>query len=218
MITVKRFNCNMLSENCYVVSDDTQECVIIDCGAFYPEEGQAIIRYIREGGLKPQRLLCTHGHFDHCMGNGYIYRAFGLKPEAHADDAFLMEKMQEQTTEILGVPIELDVPPLAPYLTDDDIIAFGNHRLQIIHTPGHTPGGIVLYDKEEGIAFSGDTLFRMSIGRTDFKGSSWQDMLQSLRTVIATLPDNTIVLSGHGPRTTIGEEKRSNPYLQNQTL
>jgi glyoxylase-like metal-dependent hydrolase (beta-lactamase superfamily II) len=214
MITVKRFNCNMLSENCYVVSDDTQECVIIDCGAFYPEEGQAIIRYIREGGIKPQRLLCTHGHFDHCMGNGYIYRAFGLKPEAHADDAFLMEKMQEQTTEILGVPIELDVPPLAPYLTDDDIIAFGNHRLQIIHTPGHTPGGIVLYDKEEGIAFSGDTLFRMSIGRTDFERGSYTEIIRSLQLMASSLPASTTVYPGHGPQTTMADEVRCNPYFR----
>ena len=214
MITVKRFNCNMLSENCYVVSDDTQECVIIDCGAFYPEEGQTIIRYIREGGLKPQRLLCTHGHFDHCMGNGYIYRAFGLKPEAHIDDAFLMEKMQEQTTEILGVPIELDVPPLGPYLTDDDVIAFGNHRLQIIHTPGHTPGGIVLYDKEEGIAFSGDTLFRMSIGRTDFERGSYEQIIRSLQLMASSLPASTTVYPGHGPQTTMADEVRCNPYFR----
>ena len=100
MLTVKCFTCNMLSENCYVVSDESRDCVIIDCGAYYPEEGQAIVGYIRQQQLTPRHLLCTHGHFDHCMGNGYIFRAFGLKPRAHQDDSFLMEKMERQTSDI----------------------------------------------------------------------------------------------------------------------
>jgi glyoxylase-like metal-dependent hydrolase (beta-lactamase superfamily II) len=214
MLNIKRFNCNMLSENCYVVSDDTRECVIIDCGAFYPEEGEAIVGYIRNSSLTPKRLLCTHGHFDHCMGNGYIYRAFGLKPEAHTADQFLMEKMQGQTNEILGINIDLDVPPVGRYLTDKDIIEFGTHRLQILHTPGHTPGGIIFYCKEESTAFSGDTLFRMSIGRTDFERGSYEQMLDSLHNVVAHLPADTTVYPGHGPQTTIAEELRYNPYLR----
>lgn len=214
MLNIKRFNCNMLSENCYVVSDDTQECVIIDCGAFYPEEGEAIVGYIRNSGLTPKRLLCTHGHFDHCMGNGYIYRAFDLKPEAHTGDQFLMEKMQGQTSDILGINIDLDVPPVGRYLTDKDIIEFGTHRLQILHTPGHTPGGIIFYCKEERTAFSGDTLFRMSIGRTDFERGSYEQMLDSLHNVVAHLPADTTVYPGHGPQTTIAEELRYNPYLR----
>lgn len=213
-MNIKRFNCNMLSENCYVASDDTQECVIIDCGAFYPEEGEAIVGYIRNNNLTPKRLLCTHGHFDHCMGNGYIYRAFGLKPEAHIGDEFLMEKMQRQTQDILGVNIDLDVPPTGPYLTEKDVIEFGTHRLQILHTPGHTPGGIIFYCEEEHIAFSGDTLFRMSIGRTDFERGSYELMLDSLHNVVAHLPADTIVYPGHGPQTTIAEELRYNPYFK----
>jgi glyoxylase-like metal-dependent hydrolase (beta-lactamase superfamily II) len=213
-MNIKRFNCNMLSENCYVASDDTQECVIIDCGAFYPEEGEAIVGYIRNNNLTPKRLLCTHGHFDHCMGNGYIYRAFGLNPEAHIGDEFLMEKMQRQTQDILGVNIDLDVPPTGPYLTEKDVIEFGTHRLQILHTPGHTPGGIIFYCEEEHIAFSGDTLFRMSIGRTDFERGSYEQMLDSLHNVVAHLPADTTVYPGHGPQTTIAEELRYNPYFK----
>ena len=213
-MNIKRFNCNMLSENCYVASDDTQECVIIDCGAFYPEEGEAIVGYIRNNNLTPKHLLCTHGHFDHCMGNGYIYHAFGLKPEAHIGDEFLMEKMQGQTRDILGVDIDLDVPPTGRYLTDEDVIRFGTHRLQILHTPGHTPGGVVFYCEEEHIAFSGDTLFRMSIGRTDFERGSYEQMLDSLHNVVAHLPADTIVYPGHGPQTTIAEELRYNPYFK----
>ena len=143
MITVKRFTCNMLAENCYVVSDESHEAVIIDCGVMYQEEGTAITQYIRNNGLHPVHLLCTHGHFDHCMGNGLIYRELGLKPEAHTGDQFLMETMQQQTTDILGVALPMEVPPVGRYLTDNDTITFGSHTLRILHTPGHTPGGVL---------------------------------------------------------------------------
>ena len=214
MLTVKCFTCNMLSENCYVVSDESRDCVIIDCGAYYPEEGQAIVGYIRQQQLTPRHLLCTHGHFDHCMGNGYIFRAFGLKPRAHQDDSFLMEKMERQTSDILGIPIHLDVPPVGSYLTDSDNITFGSHTWQILHTPGHTPGGIVFYDADEHIAFSGDTLFRMSIGRTDFERGSYADMMTSLHMLATQLPADTKIYAGHGPETTMADEIRYNPYLR----
>ena len=214
MITVKRFTCNVLAENCYVVSDESHEAVIIDCGVMYQEEGIAITQYIRDNGLHPLHLLCTHGHFDHCMGNGLIYREFGLKPEAHIGDQFLMETMQQQTTDILGVALPMEVPPVGRYLTDKDAITFGSHTLRILHTPGHTPGGVTYYCKEEGIAFSGDTLFRMSIGRTDFDGGSYEQIVHSLREVLAVLPPDTKVYPGHGPETTIADEIRYNPYMK----
>ena len=214
MLTVKCFTCNMLSENCYVVSDESRDCVIIDCGAYYPEEGQAIVGYIRQQQLTPRHLLCTHGHFDHCMGNGYILRAFGLKPRAHQDDSFLMEEMERQTSDILGIPIHLDVPPVGNYLSDSDNISFGSHTWQILHTPGHTPGGIVFYDADEHIAFSGDTLFRMSIGRTDFERGSYADMMTSLHMLATQLPADTKIYAGHGPETTMADEIRYNPYLR----
>jgi len=214
MLTIKCFTCNMLAENCYVVSDETRDCVIIDCGAYYPEEGQAIVGYIRQQQLTPRHLLCTHGHFDHCMGNGYIFRAFGLKPRAHQDDSFLMEEMERQTSDILGIPIHLDVPPVGNYLTDSDNISFGSHTWQILHTPGHTPGGIVFYDADEHIAFSGDTLFRMSIGRTDFERGSYADMMTSLHMLATQLPADTKIYAGHGPETTMADEIRYNPYLR----
>ena len=204
----------MLAENCYVVSDKTRDCVIIDCGAYYPGEGEAIVRYIREQHLTPRHLLCTHGHFDHCMGNGYIFRAFGLKPKAHQDDSFLMEKIEQQTSEILGIPIPLDIPPVDHYLKDTDTITFGSHTWQILHTPGHTPGGIVFYDAAEHIAFSGDTLFRMSIGRTDFERGSYEEMITSLHQLATQLPADTKIYAGHGPETTMADEIRYNPYMR----
>lgn len=214
MIIIKRFTCNMLAENCYVVSDDTHEAVIIDCGVMYDDEGTAITQYIRNNSLKPVHLLCTHGHFDHCMGNGLIYRKFGLKPEAHLEDKFLMEKMAQQTSDILGVALPMEVPPVGRYLTDSDTITFGSHTLRILHTPGHTPGGVTYYCKEENSAFSGDTLFRMSIGRTDFERGSYEQIVNSLQHVLGTLPPDTKVYPGHGPETTIADEIRYNPYMR----
>jgi glyoxylase-like metal-dependent hydrolase (beta-lactamase superfamily II) len=204
----------MLAENCYVVSDETKECVIIDCGALYPGEGAAIINYIKSSGLTPKHLLCTHGHFDHCIGNGIIYNEFGLIPEVHIEDKFLMEKMQQQTSDILGVSLPMEVPPAVRYLSDQDTITFGTHTLHVLHTPGHTPGGVVYYCKEESAAYSGDTLFRMSIGRTDFERGSYEQIVHSLMTVIAALPTDTIVYPGHGPATTIADELHYNPYMR----
>lgn len=204
----------MLAENCYVVSDETKECVIIDCGALYPGEGAAIINYIKSSCLTPKHLLCTHGHFDHCIGNGIIYNEFGLIPEVHIEDKFLMEKMQQQTSDILGVSLPMEVPPAVRYLSDQDTITFGTHTLHVLHTPGHTPGGVVYYCKEESAAYSGDTLFRMSIGRTDFERGSYEQIVHSLMTVIAALPTDTIVYPGHGPATTIADELHYNPYMR----
>ena len=122
--------------------------------------------------------------------------------------------MQQQTTDILGVALPMEVPPVGRYLTDKDAITFGSHTLRILHTPGHTPGGVTYYCKEEGIAFSGDTLFRMSIGRTDFDGGSYEQIVHSLREVLAVLPPDTKVYPGHGPETTIADEIRYNPYMK----
>ena len=162
MLKIQRFVCNPYQENTYVVSDETQECVIIDCGVYFDDERLSLIEYINSNGLTPKHLLCTHGHFDHC----------------------------------------------------DDIIEFGSHRFKVIATPGHTPGGVTFYCEEEKVAFTGDTLFQMSIGRTDFEGGDDADMRHTLKEVIGKLPADTTIWSGHGPKTTIAAELRMNPYLK----
>lgn len=208
----ERFVCNMIEENCYVLSDSTSECVIIDCGAFYPEERRAIVDYIRDNKLTPRHLIATHGHIDHNFGNNTIYEQFGLQPEVHADDGELIRKLPQQAEAIAGVRLDYDMPPVGKWLDSADTITFGTHRLRIIPTPGHTPGSVFFYCEEEGVAFSGDTLFRGSIGRTDLEGGSMFQIIQSLRT-ISQLPDTTIILPGHGESTTMGQELDSNPYL-----
>ena len=214
MIQIKRFTCNPLEENCYVVSDDTQECVIIDCGAFYQEENNAIINYIRKGNLSPVHLIATHGHLDHNFGNSTIFNEFGLKVEVCSEDGYLIEDLPKQATDLFGIDINQDQPEVGRWLKDGDTITFGTHTLKVLQTPGHTPGSALIYCEEEHTCFTGDTLFRMSIGRTDFDGGSWEQMEQSLSNVVANLPKETIVLSGHGPQSTIEEELRYNPYLR----
>lgn len=215
MLNIQRFVCNMLQENCYIVSDETLEAVIIDCGAYFKDEGLAITNYIDSHGLKPKHLLCTHGHFDHCMGNELIYNRYGLKPEVAIQDQWLMETMASQIRDITGVDLPLTAPPVGRYLTPSDIISFGTHHFTILPTPGHTPGSVLFHCEDESVVFSGDTLFYQSIGRTDFDRGSYADMVNSLRNVVCKLPDNTIVYSGHGPKTTIVDEKTANPYLLN---
>ena len=211
MINIERFACNMLQENCYVVSDSTKECVIVDCGAFYEEERKAIKQYVADNGLHPVHLLVTHGHLDHNFGNRFVADDFGLKAEVSSADSRLMEHMTEQV-QAFNVKIDYQMPPVGSYFEDGDEIKFGDHVFKVISTPGHSRGSVCFYCKEENLMFSGDTLFKGSIGRTDFEGGSMLQIIQSLR-MLAQMPDNTVVLPGHGEQTTIGFELAHNPYM-----
>lgn len=212
MLNIKCFECNMLQENCYVVSDETKECIIIDCGAFYEKEQKAITQYIEAQGLKPVDFIATHGHVDHHFGDRFVYEEYGLKVKVHQADAFLMQLLQEQAEAFVGVKLSDDFPSVGEYLNLDDIISFGTHQFTLIETPGHTPGSVFFYCQDEHVAFSGDTLFHLSIGRTDLQGGSMFQMIQSLR-MLSQLPDNTKIYPGHGEPTTIGTELAGNPYM-----
>lgn len=204
--------CNMLEENCYVVSDETKECVIIDCGVFYEEERRALVEYIRNNDLKPVHLLATHGHLDHNFGNDTIYKEFGLKPEMAKADENMIRNFKQQAMKLYGMTLEMEMPEIGHFLSDKEKIDFGNHTFEVIETPGHSRGSVVFYCKEENVLFTGDTLFQMTIGRTDLDGGSMMQIIQSLR-IIAQLPDNTKVYPGHGYTTTIGYELSRNPYM-----
>ena len=132
----------------------------------------------------------------------------------HHDDEFLYLATNEQTTAMMGASINLQVPPVGAFLNDGDIIRFGNHQLKILHVPGHSPGGVLFYCEEEKVAFSGDTLFRMSVGRTDLQRGSWTELMNSMHRIVAKLPEDTIVYTGHGPKTIIRDELSMNPYLK----
>lgn len=214
MLNIQRFVCNMFQENCYVVSDETKECTIIDCGAFYEEEKKAILDYINSNKLLPKHLICTHAHIDHNFGNQTIYKAFGLRPEVCADDNMLMSQLREQAFSFIGLNYCEEIPNVKWYFSDGDTISFGSHVFDILKTPGHTPGSVFFYCKDESVAFSGDTLFKFSIGRTDFEFGSYDDIIKSLKNIKAYLPAETTILPGHGDKTTLKEEITYNPYFK----
>lgn len=214
MIRIQRFVCNPLRENTYVVSDDSKEAVIIDCGAWYDSEKNAIKEYIESNGLIPKHLIATHGHVDHHLGDKFVYDTWGLKPELHGSDEKFITLLPQHAMEVCGISglTADDFAPVGRYLTGSDSINFGNHNFTILETPGHSPGGVVYYCEEEGVAFTGDTLFRGTIGRTDIDGGSMFMIIQSLR-MLSQLPDDVRVYPGHGEGTTIGQEVATNPYL-----
>ena len=131
MLNIKKFIVNPIQENCYVVSDETRECVIIDCGAIYPDEHDTISRYIREKQLQPVHLLCTHGHFDHCIGNAWVHDTYGLSPEIGEADVHLLNKMDDQVMMFFGVKNDIEVPQPSRLLKDGDTIGFGSHQFQV---------------------------------------------------------------------------------------
>ena len=212
MLKIQRFVCNMLQENCYVVSDETQECVIVDCGAYYPEEKTAILEYISSNHLTPKHLIATHGHLDHNFGNKFVFDHFGLQVELHRDDQEFISCYEEQAEKFFQLTAVDPLPPVGRLLSGNDVISFGSHQFTILETPGHSQGGVFYYCEEEKVCFSGDSLFQGSIGRTDLSGGSMFMLIQSLRT-ISQLPDETVVLPGHGPKTTIGMEVATNPFI-----
>ena len=213
MLNIKTFQVNMLGVNCYIVSDETCEAVVIDCGAYTQYEEQTLARYIESDGLTIKHFLCTHMHFDHIFGNAFIAETYGVKPKFHAADQPLYTTMPAQVMNFLGQSYHKALPVAETYLTENDVIKFGNHELSVIHIPGHSPGGLVFYCAEEKILFSGDSLFQYSIGRTDLPGGDYRTLIENLTTKVLTLPQDVVVYPGHGGTTTISNEIQSNPYL-----
>ena len=212
MLRIQTFEVNPLHENCYVINDETKECVIIDCGALTEAEQNTIITYINEEGLKPVHNLGTHGHLDHHFGDAAILSAFNLQPEVAEGDKVLMQHPREAALQMLGMDLNIDLPAGNLKLTENEEVKFSSHTFKIIRTPGHSPGSVSFYCAEENVLFTGDTLFKGSIGRTDFPGGSMFQIISSLRE-LAQLPDKTIVYPGHGPQTSIGFELAHNPYM-----
>jgi len=196
-----------LETNCYLFfCPETRECAVIDPGA----EAELIFPLITHLNLKPVIILNTHGHVDHTGANLEIKERYQVPIALHqADLPLLEESLQLEFGLMLGAR---PTPRPDRLLADGDEIKIGQTGLQVIHTPGHSPGSVCFYSA--GILFSGDTLFCGGVGRTDLPGGSWKDLIHSLRTRVLTCPDETLVLPGHGPRTTIAEEKENNPFLE----
>lgn len=210
---IKQIPNNPFQENTYVVWDEaTMEAAIVDCGALFPQEEERIDVFVNDNNLKIKYILNTHLHLDHCFGNAWAAERYGVLPMAHEDDETLLARMGEQAR-MFGLPFEVRTEKLGGYLKDGDVLKLGDNEIKVIHTPGHSRGGLCFYIPAEGWLVSGDSLFEGSIGRTDLEGGSYATLIKSITERLLILPEETVVYPGHGAYTTIGEEKKSNPFL-----
>lgn len=214
MLKIEKMMVNPCQECTHIVWDETGEAVVIDCGVFYPSERRHLLALLHQNNLKLVHVLLTHAHHDHLYGNDLLWDNFGLLPELHEADSGLMKThVVQRIKEVYGDKYPYSIPVPDHYLRGGDVIAFGNHKLQVMHTPGHTPGSVVYYCPEEEVAFTGDTLFAMSVGRTDLEGGNEDELQESLKHLSSILHDDTTIYPGHGKKSTIGHEKACNPYL-----
>ena len=213
-MNIKVFEFNPIAVNTYVLYDETGECVIIDAACFFPNEQQELLSFINNNKLQVKHLLNTHLHFDHVFGVNFIEEHFDVKMQAHKADEFLLDSMQQQMA-MFGFPANGKfVPTVGKYIDENNTIEFGNQTLSIMYVPGHSPGSIVFYNKEKGVAVSGDVLFNGSIGRTDLLKGDHNLLINGIKTKLLTLPGNTVIYPGHGPLTSIEDERKMNPFLQ----
>ena len=204
MITVKTFVFNFFQENTYLLYDQTKEAVLIDCGCITPHEEEKLSGFIEANQLQLKRLLCTHYHFDHVIGNTYIYRKYGIRPEIHRNELSGNAPTLQMQAMRYGRNMQFEEIEPAGYIDDNAGLYFGASLLQAMFVPGHSPGSLAYYSKSDQFVVSGDVLFPGSIGRTDLFGGDYHTLINSIHTRLMTLPGNTIVYAGHGPTTTIG--------------
>ncbi|MDE6317412.1 MAG: MBL fold metallo-hydrolase [Muribaculaceae bacterium] len=213
MLKVASLQNNPFSERTYIVYNPaTNDAVIVDPGMLTSDERLKCDNFLSSNHLTLRSIVNTHLHLDHCFGANYVRDKYGVKLYAHPDDAFLGSSIAQQARSFGidgGGSVNIDVK-----LSAGDRIDIGDDYLQVIHTPGHTPGGICLYSPSSHFVLSGDTLFNGSVGRTDLPGGNFNTLKESIFNRLFTLPDETLVLPGHGPHTTIAAEKASNPFLR----
>lgn len=211
-MNIKTFIFNPFRENTYIVSDVTGEAIIIDAGCLTNREKQAVKNYIENNKLVLKHLLNTHLHIDHQFGNRYIYDNYHISPEACKEDEFLIETMHE-AAKFFGIDLHEEPPAIGSYIIENQEIKFGNSILKALHVPGHSPGSMAFYPEQNGLVFTGDVLFYGTIGATHFEKGDHDLLIRSIWEKLMVLPDETLVYSGHGQPTTIGNEKNFNPYL-----
>lgn len=200
----------MVGTNCYfAVNEDTKECLIIDPG----DNAGMLAGKITDGGYTPVAILLTHGHFDHIMGVEGLRARFHIPVYVHEDDADMIEHPQLNAGAMIGASVSVRADQT---VKDGDVLNLAGMEIHVMHTPGHTPGGVCYYFPKEEVVFSGDTLFCGSVGRTDLPGGSMSALIRSIREKVLKLPDLTIVYTGHGEPTKIGDEKRDNPFIFGQ--
>jgi glyoxylase-like metal-dependent hydrolase (beta-lactamase superfamily II) len=208
---LKVFTFNPFQENTYLLWDDSGKGVIVDPGNSHTREDDELVEAVENLGLKPVAIWLTHAHADHVCGTAFLARRFQLPVAVHPQDVRLLENAPFFAT-LFGFSME--VPPRPSLLVEEGRnMRFGNTSLEVRHIPGHSPGHVVYIHHESRQVLAGDVLFRESIGRTDLPGGNHELLISGIRQKLLTLPDNYVVWAGHGPATTIGHERRFNPFL-----
>lgn len=213
MADVVKLTFNPFQENTYIVYDETKECIIFDPGCYHAHEKEELINTLQRLQLKPVRLINTHCHVDHVFGNSFISETYGLGLECHQGEVPVLEAVG-QVCMLYQIPYPEPSPMPSAFIEAGDIIQFGNTKLEVRFTPGHSPASICFYNAKDHFVIAGDVLFKDSIGRTDLPGGNMDTLLNSIRTQLFTLDDEVTVYPGHGPQTTIGYEKQHNPFLR----
>lgn len=210
MLKIQPFVFNAFQENTYVLFDETRECIVIDPGCYEPDEQYELESFITDHKLSVTLLLNTHCHVDHVLGNYFVKEKFKVKLLINEKDEPVLKAVKVYAPNY-GLFKYQDSTPDG-FLNEGDIVRFGNQSLKTLFVPGHAPGHIAFYHEEEQILMSGDVLFYNSIGRTDLPGGNHQVLIRSIHEKLFTLPDAVTVYPGHGPETTIGFEKKTNPF------
>lgn len=203
---------NPFQENTYILHDETKECVIIDPGCMFTHEKEALVGYVQQHGLRPVRLLNTHCHIDHVLGNKFVAETYNLGLEIPEGELIVLESTS-RVAQMYGIPYNEPSPSPSRFIEAGEIIKFGNTELEVRFTPGHSPASMSFYCAKTGFIIGGDVLFQASIGRTDLPGGDMNTLLQSIETHFLSLKDETVVYSGHGAPTTVGVERQTNPFL-----
>lgn len=211
MIQIKSFVFNPFSENTYVLHDETGEAVIIDPGCYDKAELNQLYNYIETNSLKPVRIINTHAHIDHVLGVAAVKVKYNIPFSLHRIDEPLLKAVKTYASNY-GFT-HFDEPEIDSYIDEGDTVTFGNSSLRILFVPGHAPGHVAFVHDEQQFVIGGDVLFRQSIGRTDLPGGDLEILLDSIRTKLFTLADGYTVYAGHMQPTTIGYEKKNNPFL-----
>ncbi len=209
---IKKFVFSPFMENTYVISNEKKECLIIDPGCYDANEQQTLENYITENGLIPTLLLNTHCHLDHVFGNAFVIEKYKVPFAMHRLDLPTLA-MGERSAMMYGLNLTPSPEP-TQFLEEGHVVELGEIKLKVIFVPGHAPGHIVFYNKDEGYVVNGDVLFQESIGRTDLPGGDHATLLKNIKEKMYKLPDETLVYCGHGEETTIGHEKKYNPFVR----
>ena len=211
MLKIKSFTFNPYQENTYLIFDDSKEAVVIDPGNYEAYENESISKFIDENKLQLKKIILTHCHLDHCLGNKYLNEKYGAELLIPFDERDLYKNVENIAT-LFGFPnySHLDENK---YLKEKDKIEFGNIKLDVLFLPGHSPGHLAFNYKKENICFSGDVLFYNSIGRTDLPGGDHDTLINSIKNKLFLLNPNTIIYPGHGQKTTLKNEMKDNPFL-----